>query len=63
MADALEDIDENRRYTYADYLSWDGPERYQLINGDAAVSSVVLPGFSVELKSLWTAANEVSPPA
>ena len=23
------------RYTYADYLEWEGPERYQLINGEA----------------------------
>ena len=26
-------FDENSRYTYADYLTWEGPERYQLING------------------------------
>ena len=25
---------ENRRYTYADYLEWEGPQRYQLINGE-----------------------------
>jgi Uma2 family endonuclease len=36
MADAMriEDYDEDRRYTYADYLTWEGPERYQLINGE-----------------------------
>jgi len=28
------DFDENRRYTYADYLTWEGKERYQLINGE-----------------------------
>jgi len=26
--------EEDRRYTYADYLEWEGPERYQLINGE-----------------------------
>lgn len=30
MADALQ----NEFYTYADYLKWDGPERYQLIDGE-----------------------------
>jgi Uma2 family endonuclease len=25
---------EGLRYTYADYLGWEGPERYQLINGE-----------------------------
>ena len=32
MSDALriEDYEENRRYTYADYLEWEGPERFQL---------------------------------
>jgi len=38
MSDALrvdESIDKNRRYTYADYLEWEGPERYQLFNGEA----------------------------
>ncbi|MCL2832994.1 MAG: Uma2 family endonuclease [Treponema sp.] len=36
MADALQydDMNENGRYTYADYLSWDTKERYQLINGE-----------------------------
>jgi len=37
MSDAMridENPDENRRYTYADYLEWEGPERYQLINGE-----------------------------
>ena len=32
MADAL--LEPNRRYTYADYLGWEGPERFQLINGE-----------------------------
>jgi Uma2 family endonuclease len=37
MSDAMrieEDFDENRRYTYADYLEWEGPQRYQLLNGE-----------------------------
>ncbi|MCL2442835.1 MAG: Uma2 family endonuclease [Treponema sp.] len=36
MSDALriDEFDKNGSYTYADYLKWDGPERYQLINGE-----------------------------
>ena len=36
MSDALRinDFIPNGRYTYADYLKWEGPERYQLINGE-----------------------------
>ena len=36
MSDALriDEFDENGRYTYADYLKWEGPERFQLINGE-----------------------------
>jgi Uma2 family endonuclease len=30
---AIDNFDENRSYTYADYLTWEGKERYQLING------------------------------
>ena len=25
----------NRRYTYADYLQWEGPQRYELLGGEA----------------------------
>ena len=37
MSDAvrIDVLDANRRYTYADYLEWEGKERYQLINGEA----------------------------
>jgi Uma2 family endonuclease len=35
MSDALEAPEENRQYTYADYLTWEGPERYQIIYGEA----------------------------
>ena len=36
MADAarIEDFEENNHYSYDDYLTWKGPERYQLINGE-----------------------------
>ena len=35
MSDALRiDYEEKHSYTYADYLEWEGPERYQLINGE-----------------------------
>ena len=35
MADAarIDDYEEKRSYTYANYLEWEGPERYQLIDG------------------------------
>ena len=33
------DSDENRNFTYADYLKWEGAERYQLINGEAFMMS------------------------
>jgi Uma2 family endonuclease len=37
MSDAarIPEFEECRRYTYADYLGWEGPERYQLLYGDA----------------------------
>jgi len=35
MADFLEAPEEKRRYTYADYLTWEGPERYEVIYGEA----------------------------
>jgi Uma2 family endonuclease len=36
MSDAMrvDTIDEKQRYTYADYLEWEGPQRYQLFNGE-----------------------------
>jgi len=39
MADALEKPEEKTLYTYADYLGWEGPERYQLIYGEAFMMS------------------------
>ena len=37
MASALKVVKTKKtvRYTYADYLEWEGPERYQLIDGEA----------------------------
>jgi len=40
------EFDENSRYTYADYLGWEGPERYQLLNGE-----VFFDGFSFNYTS------------
>jgi Uma2 family endonuclease len=39
MSDPLEKPEENRHYTYADYLEWEGPERYQLMYGEAFMMS------------------------
>ena len=36
---AGEELQEKRRYTYADYLEWKGPERYELIDGEAFMMS------------------------
>jgi Uma2 family endonuclease len=43
MSDPLEKTakkpEENRHYTYADYLEWEGPERYQIMYGEAFMMS------------------------
>jgi Uma2 family endonuclease len=39
MSDPLEKLEENRHFTYADYLEWEGPERYQLMDGEAFMMS------------------------
>ena len=54
MSDALriDELDGKRRYTYADYLEWEGPERFQLINGEVfqmASPSVIHQAFLMEL--------------
>ena len=56
MADALDDLYEapegKRQYTYADYLKWKGPERYQVIYGEAfmmAAPSVAHQAILMEL--------------
>ena len=46
------EYDENSRYTYADYLRWEGLERYQLINGKVfqiATPSIVHQALLMEL--------------
>ncbi|MDR2178322.1 MAG: Uma2 family endonuclease [Treponema sp.] len=35
MSDPLQSVNDNSRFTYADYLEWEGPERYEIINGKA----------------------------
>jgi Uma2 family endonuclease len=52
MSDALEAPEENRQYTYADYLTWEGPERYQIIYGEVfmmAAPSMGHQAISMEL--------------
>ena len=36
MSDAMriDEFEDDRLFTYDDYLKWEGPERYQLINGE-----------------------------
>ena len=57
MSDAMrvdKSIYEKQRYTYADYLEWEGPERYQLFNGEAfqmASPSVTHQGLLMELST------------
>jgi Uma2 family endonuclease len=57
MSDAMridDEFDENGRYTYADYLEWEGPQRYQLFNGEAfqmASPSVTHQGILMGLSS------------
>ncbi|MBR2214544.1 MAG: hypothetical protein IJ849_02155 [Selenomonadaceae bacterium] len=36
-------------YTYADYLAWEGEERYELIDGKSKAAVNVLPGCVVDL--------------
>ncbi|MDR2630448.1 MAG: Uma2 family endonuclease [Spirochaetaceae bacterium] len=35
MSDPVRSLNEHRHFTYADYLDWEGPERYEIINGEA----------------------------
>jgi Uma2 family endonuclease len=39
MSDPLQKPNEDTHFTYADYLSWEGPERYQIIDGEAFMMS------------------------
>ncbi|MCL2243160.1 MAG: Uma2 family endonuclease [Treponema sp.] len=54
MSDALrvDELNEKRRCTYAEYLEWEGPERFQLINGEVfqmASPSVIHQTLLMEL--------------
>jgi len=60
MSDAMriEDYSEDRHYTYADYLEWEGPQRYQLINGEvfqmaspSVAHQALLMGLSIQFGS------------
>ena len=50
MVDAYREPVQNGHYTYADYLGWEGPERYQLINGEA----FLMASPSVEHQAMLT---------
>jgi len=54
MSDALrtDDYEKNGSFTYADYLKWEGPQRYQLFDGEAfmmASPSVLHQGIVREI--------------
>lgn len=34
---------ENEKYTFADYLTWDSPERYELVDGEAVMLAAPRP--------------------
>jgi len=50
MADAYLEPDEKGYHTYNDYLSWEGPDRYQIIHGDV----FMMASPSVEHQSILT---------
>ena len=57
MSDALLAPQENGYYTYADYLTWEGPERYQIIYGEVfmmASPSVNHQAICMELSRLFS---------
>ena len=39
MSDPMLAPEEDRRFTYADYVLWEGPERYQILGGEAFMMS------------------------
>jgi Uma2 family endonuclease len=54
MSDPLEKLEENQHFTYADYLEWEGPERYQLINGEAfMMSSPTVEHQAISMELSW----------
>lgn len=44
---------ENETYTFADYLSWDGPERYELIDGEPVLLAAPNPTHQRILGSIF----------
>lgn len=44
---------EKERYTFADYLSWDGPERYELIDGGSYLLAAPSPTHQRMLGSIY----------
>jgi len=60
MSDAIridEAFEENRRYTYADYLTWEGPQRYELLGGEAFMMSSPSVAHQAILAELVTEFN------
>jgi Uma2 family endonuclease len=58
MSDPLEKLEEKRHFTYADYLEWEGPERYQIMYGEAYMMSSPTVGhqsISMELSRQFAA--------
>jgi Uma2 family endonuclease len=54
MSDPLEKPVENRHYTYADYLEWEGSERYQLMYGEAfMMSSPTVEHQTISMELAW----------
>jgi Uma2 family endonuclease len=39
MSDPLPSLTDDDHFTYADYLEWEGPERYEILNGEAFMMS------------------------
>ena len=57
MADALYDYEKAEHFTYADYLDWEGPERYELIHGEAYMMSSPTVAHQAILGELLTQFN------
>ncbi|MDR2470564.1 MAG: Uma2 family endonuclease [Treponema sp.] len=54
MSDPMPVAEEDRHFTYADYVLWEGPERYQILGGEAFMMSsptVAHQEISIELST------------